>query len=90
MGASFKLTPSSINFVAQPGSCVVFITRGPGTKFRFEDEKSTEKIGGGEVYHNGGNSGQGQLMPRNGCNERGPGSPHGNDLCNTTAWPHQI
>lgn len=88
MGASFKLTPSSINFVAQPGSCVVFIVRGPGTKFRFEDEKSTGKIGGGEVYHNGGNSGQGQLMPRNGCNERGPGSPHGNDLCTGVTRPH--
>lgn len=66
----------------------MFIVRGPGTKFRFEDEKSTGKIGGGEVHHNGGNSGQGQLMPRNGCNERGPGSPHGNDLCTGVTRPH--
>lgn len=45
--------------------------------------------GGEEVYYNhGGDSGQGQLMPRNGCNERGARSPLGNDPCTGVTRPH--
>lgn len=57
--------------------------------FRVEgqSEKSKKKC---VITAWGDDGGQGRLMPRNGCNERGPGSGRSNDLCNTTAWPHQI
>lgn len=70
----------SINFLAQH----IHSSR---TKFRFESEKSKKKC---VITAWGDDGGQGRLMPRNGCNERGPGSGRSNDLCNTTAWPHQI
>lgn len=53
------------------------------SKMRNRRKKSAE-----ECIITGVIVGQGQLMPRNGCNERGPGSPHGNDLCTGVTRPH--
>lgn len=55
-----RLNSLPLRLISLHNQALVFIVRGPGTKFRFEDEKSTEKIGGG-VYHNGGNSGTGPV-----------------------------